>query len=407
MKKSNGEPPDDGADDHSRTFHRAIMLNITYWQDYLDHIAPGDIRLDDRTRNGIVRAILFSLELDSQTPAWPETRELVITVTPYMERFGQWDTWNYVLKTAIQIAQNLADTSAVLTLTILLARLLRRQSRFQESVAAYQGTIRLARKIGNRYEEARSCTNLGFFFYEQGRLKRAKVLCCYALTVFEDIANAHGIAHTENHLGCIYMKEGNFDAAQPHLDRALELWQANNDNFGLMLAHMNLGQLHLYQQNPDMALTHGEKSLRLAEDSGDIQMTGTIYANIGLAYLQKQNLSKAETYSLKAEPIVLALGDLYSIANVCENLGTIYARLENWDKAIGYLTTAVERWAQIGNNIGQLQTAIPLAECYMALGHSSDAKHWLDLASDILNQQSSVVRLEALKDAIEKIRYRL
>ena len=216
-------------------FNQMILGSLKYWQDWLQ-AKFANVAAVDRERDKIVKSISFALDLDA---AWPVARELIITFSPYMERRGYWDTWNWVLSRSIKAAHRLGDAEGAATLSALFARLLRRQSRFRESIAYYRRAIHLSRHIGDNYNEARACTNLGYYYIDQGYWHRAELLCCHALTLFEQLDNNHGRAHTENHLGLLYTQQCLWDKAQRHLEQACAVWESMRDAHGLMYPCIN------------------------------------------------------------------------------------------------------------------------------------------------------------------------
>ena len=230
-------------DNQSRTkfFHETVVRNLEFWLDWLDEVKDADIEVLFYERNNIVRAIIFALELGA--PAWLLTRQLVTTFSPYMERRGQWDTWSRILRQSVHNADKLEDMPGIATLSTLLARLLFWQNRFRESTSYYRRAIKRARQIADPFIEARACSNLGYYYTEHGCWDRAKVLCCYALALFEQINSDHGRAHTENHLGILYTWQQEWAKAQLHLERACAIWQKMGDDFGLMNGYNNLGRL--------------------------------------------------------------------------------------------------------------------------------------------------------------------
>src|SRR5688572_16319266 len=74
---------------YNRFFHEAVLRNLAYWQAWLDETHGTDLKALDNKRACIVRAILFSFDLEGV--AWPRTRHLITTFSPYMERRGFWE----------------------------------------------------------------------------------------------------------------------------------------------------------------------------------------------------------------------------------------------------------------------------------------------------------------------------
>jgi hypothetical protein len=162
-------------DNQRRTqfFREIILLNLEYWQAWLAQVHSADMVAINLERNSIVRAILFGLDLGEV--AWPTTYPLVTTFSSYMERSGQWDVWYGVLRRAIKIAKVVGDEASIVDMSALLARLLFQKSHFQEACRYNRQTIRLARQTGDRFNEARACSNLGYHYIETGQWYRAEV----------------------------------------------------------------------------------------------------------------------------------------------------------------------------------------------------------------------------------------
>src|SRR5262245_57299536 len=112
-------------------FCQRILSNIQYWRDFVANQAI-DVAALDSEREGIIRAIIFALELE--VLAWSSVRKLIEIFAPYMERRGHWEIWNHVLSRAAQVAVYSGEGAGAVDLSVLLARLSFRQSRFQEMI---------------------------------------------------------------------------------------------------------------------------------------------------------------------------------------------------------------------------------------------------------------------------------
>ncbi|MCB0211088.1 MAG: hypothetical protein KDJ52_17245, partial [Anaerolineae bacterium] len=194
-------------------FRAGAMRNLRYWQTRLTSDAD---HLPSEEHNNLLRAVKMALPMDE---AWPQLYQIVTGFSPLLERRGWWEASHWAISNTLEAARHHHDCAAEVTLATLNARLLFQQSRYQESVHAYRRVIRLARRIGDNFNEARACTNLGYYFIDCGYWDRAKVLCCYALNLFEQLDNDHGRAHTENHLGILYTRQHSWEQAQKHLEQ--------------------------------------------------------------------------------------------------------------------------------------------------------------------------------------------
>jgi tetratricopeptide (TPR) repeat protein len=381
-------------------FRRQVVRNIQYWQQYVA-TSNSDHQALDRERERLIKAITFGLEVEE---AWPQVYELVKALAPYMERRGYWDTWNRILDRALEIARQRQDQPSEIDLSALLARLLYRQSRFRESVSIYRRVIHLARRLGREYDEARACTNLGFYYVEQGYWYRAEVLCWHALMLFEQIDNNHGRAHTENHLGVLYLRQKMWPEAQHHLKRACAIWQASGDGHGLMRGYANLGFLFNEMKQPDEAMFYLKKALDQAEQVGEEIIIGSIYTNMGTAFQLHGQLKEAQTYYRQAEVIFRRYSSLTYLADVHEYLGKMYLDQKQWSKSSSHLETALKIWRTLGNKYKEIQIILYFAESEQLQGSKAQAKSRLKEAENLLEQQDATGRYRHLHQQVEDIR---
>ena len=245
-------------------FQQRLQDLLSYWRDH-EAVQQLQFAVLDRERETILKVIMLGLDI---APLWSLVRPLIVALTPYMERRGHWEAWHGVLQKAIGVAQKVTDHNAETTLTALLARLSQRMSRPQDVVTYYRRTIRLARQTGNRFEEARACSNLGFLYVDGGHWWRSEVLSRHALAIFEELNSDHGQAHTHNHLGVLYTRQRRWEDAEQHLLQACSIWQRQKDDHDLIYGLLNLGLLYDEQVIPEKAIEVLRSALKLTETSG-------------------------------------------------------------------------------------------------------------------------------------------
>ncbi len=357
-------------------FQRRVLVNLQYWRDS-PAIKTTDVAVLDQERAGLVRAITFALEIDE---AWPLVTELITALSAYMERRGYWETWRQVLNQAVETARRVEDGPGTVSLSLLLARLLQRESQLKQAIARYRQTIRLARQVGNEYNEARACSNLGYIYIEQGYWYRAEVLCCHALTIFERIDSNHGLAHTENHLGILYIRQCHWELARQHLERACKIWQFMGDDHGLMRGFINLSLLYLDMERPDEVLTYSEKALQQANLTGEKAEIGTIYMNMGAAYRLSGEFAKAEAYAWQAEVIFRRFSNSVGLACVQYDLGLACLEQKKWQQAKLHLETALQAWRRMANKYWEIITLTSVVEYELAKDDQAQAaKHLVEV----------------------------
>lgn len=332
-------------------FERRVMHEVGYWSAQ-EAVKTIVVQTLDRERENILKAIGFGLAVAA---AWPATCHLIVTFAPYMERRGLWDSWHSLLVRAIATAQRAGDMAGEITLTALLARLCQRQSRRADVVTYYRRVIRLARRTDNRFELARACSNLGYYYVDDGgHWWRAEILSQHALAIFIELNSQHGQAHTHNHLGFLYTRQKRWAEAETHLQQACDLWRATGDEHSLT-AHglVNLGMLYVDQKKPHQALLWLEEAYHKAEALGETVMIGHILQNMAIAQRQSGKLSKAENLARQAEQIFQKYQEVLPLAHNWHNLAIIYAQDHQTAKAEEYVGRALQLYRQFGHVYGE------------------------------------------------------
>lgn len=381
-------------------FRRYVLTNLSYWRTFIAAELKDTAALD-RSYDRIVRAISFALELED---AWPSVGELIEEFATYMERRGYWEAWQWVLAQALTIARRSNDLPSIVKLSALLARLSLRQSRFKEIISYHRSTIHAARRIGDRTNEARACSNLGYFYIEQGRWQRAETLCCHALLTFEQLGNQHGLAHTTNHLGILYTRQGLWDKARQHLEHACAIWQAMGDEHGLMYGYTNLGMLFTEMKYPHESLFYLQKALEQAKRVGEEAIVGTLYMNMGISYRLKGDLAKAEEHYWQAKTTFQRFSNLWGLATIHDNLGLVYLDQQRWQEGGLHFKTALELWRNLNNKHNEIRVITYLVEYELARKNQQQAKRWLKEAEQQLNQYDQIRQYSQLYAKLEEFR---
>jgi tetratricopeptide (TPR) repeat protein len=399
-RSSNGTTSLTNHPNYPALFRRHVLANAQYWQEYVTNRST-DIAALDNERDCILKAISFALEIEI---AWPCVYQVIVIFSSFMERRGHWESWNRLLNQALKTAQRLEDVTRATTLSALLARLLQQQSRIEPAILQHRHTIRLARQTGNRFEEARACTNLGFLYIEQGQWYRAEVLCCHALNIFEAINSDHGRAHTENHLGILYTRQCLWDKGEQYLKRACATWQAMGDNHGLMRGFINLSFLYIEMEKGSKALKYLKKALHQAKLTGEKTELGTIYLNMGAAYRLSGEPTQAEAQGQRAETIFRQSSNLVGLALAWINLGMIYTAQQEWKKAKKYLETGLQACRDLKNEYGEISTLLGMVEYELARGDQQQALVRLKELEYLIKQEDKNAQYNHLQQRLAKYR---
>jgi len=334
--------------DETTYFIQRVLQMVEQWNE-AEAVQEIDVTILDYEYESVVKAISLGVELPQ---GWSIVQPLIIAFTPFMERRGHWHEWHAILERAIDAANAAKDVDGEITITALLARLCQRESKPQEVVYYYRRVIRMARQNGNRFEEARACSNLGYAYIEAGRWWRAEILSCHAMETFEELDNTHGLAHTHNHLGVLYTRQRRWAAAEEYLLNACKIWESKQDNQSLITGYINLGLMSVEIREPEQALDHLSNAYRLAETTGEQSNIAKIWNNMSAAYQLKSDWGNANKYAYKAEKLFKKQADYSGLAEAWYNLGLIANGLRKKSEAMGYLEESLQLFQNLNNSSG-------------------------------------------------------
>lgn len=344
-----------------------------------------DTKLPDEERVQACHVLDFGLRA---TESWPNASALMVALASYMERSGQWESWQQFLERAIATAQRLGDTDHEITLTALLARLYQRRGEAPAMVRTYRRVIRLARRNGNRYELARACSNLGYYFVYAGCWWRSERLSCYALMLFETLDSNHGRAHTNNHLGVLYLRMHQWTKAEQHLKHACTLWQTMGDHHSLMRGFENLGVFYYETNQGQHALSYFNKALQQVELTGEQKEIAGILLNIGLVHSLHNELHKAENKIREAESMFERDANFLGLCEARGSLGHLYYKQARWLEAEHYLQIALDGHRSLGNVYGELRVLLYWVEYLLTRQYFTKAHENIIMLEQLLRKHT-------------------
>jgi tetratricopeptide (TPR) repeat protein len=343
----------------------------------LTTVRAVESRLPEEERVQACHILDFGLR---SAESWASAKTLTIDLATYMERSGQWESWQQLLERAIAATQRLGDTDHEITLTALLARLYQRRGDAPAMVRAYRRVIRSARRHNNRFELARGCSNLGYHFIERGYLWRAELLSYYALAIFTELQSNHGRAHTHNHLGIVLTRQYEWAKAEEHLLAACTIWQKSQDQYGLMRGHGNLSFLYNETPNYGEAIAHATIALELAEASGEEPLIGNFASNLSFSYLKLGNIPKAKEFADLAERILKKYTDRSGLARLAHTKALFEIHENNYLQARTHIHDALntlENYSLIQVKLTKLELEIRLQNYTVAKQELSELETWI------------------------------
>lgn len=190
--------------------------------------------------------------------------------------------------------------------------------------------------------------NLGYIFYDKGRIDEALDEYHKALKLFEEIDYAEGIGITLNNIGVVYDDLDDTTRALAYYRRALALHIKNKHEPGIAYALNNIGVIYDNWGSPDKALDCYYKSLAIKRKLHNIEGIAFSFHNIGFVYKRKGDFVKAKEYFDQALKLRDSIGDLKGVAQTTNAMFEVYYNTGQFDEAFKLAKSGLELSEQIG-----------------------------------------------------------
>lgn len=339
--------------------------------------------------------------------AWPETRQLLLTLAPKMEQAGFREEWIAYLSSGVESGQACNDLAAIAEFELQIAMLYRMVSEYERAVQRLDASIEHFRVIEDRRGQARALNELAWVeqlrrHYDEAshHIEQALMLLdgddlerglCYrtqgmiaiyrgewqqaeahhraALALFEQRGDIRKTAWSKQNLGLSLRGQKRFDEAIQQFNDAVAIMRMLADDYHWMTAQLNLGATFYYSGKVDKAIGCYREVESMALKLHDKLRLADVYVNLGLAYLaQNENETSSKSFQ-KSIQLFEELGIHNMVINSMDGLAMSYIAQRDYNQAIQVLEAAIEKLPLIVN--------VPL----FAYHEQSLNKHWQEAKS--------------------------
>ena len=223
----------------------------------------------------------------------------------------------------------------------------------------------VARRTGNRLDEASAQTNLGAACELLGRYGQAIAFHRESLAIFRELGDRDGEAGAMNNLGCVW------------------------------------GRLEKHRQ----AIPHLEQSLAIFRELGTLRGQASSLCNLGDAYGRTGRCGEAIAALEESLAIWRRLDARMAEAHTLNELGVVHGMLGSHERAIACLLESLDLYRAIGASMGQAECLRELGAIYARAGRADAAVRCLQNSLAIVRELDAngneVLVLRDLGDALE------
>lgn len=265
-----------------------------------------------------------------------------------------------IAREALQLAETIRDTQALVNLWRIMGVVHYGQRRMEEAQLNFTRSYELARTI--RYREGRLLINLGNVeFYRQDYKK--------ALDRYQEALELSAQQDTVvwmdalNNIGSVCTRLNRYDQAAAAFRHSLALQRSTGNERAQLPTLVNLGEAYRKLNQTDRETATFQEGLQLATALSDSIWMASFYRHIGRAYSNRAFYPQSLAALQQALSIYTDQEDSLAIAQTLHNIGVLQFDFGNFTTAIDRYREALAIYTQHSDRKGQ-------ANCFNSIGRS-------------------------------------
>jgi len=258
----------------------------------------------------------------------------------------------------------------------------------------YQKAFPIIEKEQILKEKTSWLNNFGLICWREGEINKALDNYRNAQKLAIRINDSAEVARSLNYIGLVYWKWGDFSRALEYFSQALKIKDKLQDDFEIATSLNNIASTYNDLKEYQESLKYSNKALKIAEQINDKYGIGRALNLIGVSQYKLRNFSKAKEIQFRSLAIKQASGDKSGVGYSYSSIGDIFFELKNYNKAQGYYNNSLAIRKELKDYYGISSVMIKLGQVYVKLNN-------LDLAKNYYLQSLEIAKKERLKD-VEK-----
>jgi tetratricopeptide (TPR) repeat protein len=350
-------------------------------QHILARVRQAETILPSADCDQALHTLSFALKLPE---AWPDTRDLLLTMAPKMEQAGFRDEWMPYLEQGIQQSQQFSDLEAAAELSLQLGILYRLRGKYQQAHRHCMVSATGFEALQDSFNKARVSNELAHLARLQRQFEEATHRAETALDLLAEQDPER--AYSYMILGLVAFDKRDFQAAAHFCQQALNLWTLENNRRlrgrTLTILGTALEKLGHYPE----AIAACQQAMSTFEEIQDSIYLPISQLNLANVYVALEQYQEALSLYLSARQMLRQIQDQRHSAMVNHNLGMVYYQLKHWAKAEEAYLLSLEQEQEV-HNVSLLINALDgLGLVYLAQGRLTEAKATFEKALSHLAQ---------------------
>jgi tetratricopeptide (TPR) repeat protein/tRNA A-37 threonylcarbamoyl transferase component Bud32 len=312
----------------------------------------------------------------------------------------------------------------------------------EEAITYGRQALELAKKLGEKQEEARALNNIGWGFRIQGKFGQAREFYEKGLTISRAIKNDNliynslnniggtfeednspakaldyyrqtyelakrikwdkGISVSLNYMAIVFTNQNEYEKALKAQLEALAIQERIGNKLEIANTLHNMGHIYFYQEKYRKALGYYQRSLTMYKKKEDPRNTALALNSVGVAYICLKELDRAIAILKEALAMAEKIDFQSAVANAVGNLAIAYKEKGDFKNSLAYYQRELEIWQAMQNKYGLTKVYLNMGETYLKMKDYNQAESYmarsLTLAREIDSRDQVQMNLNNLSE---------
>ncbi|MFC0541256.1 AfsR/SARP family transcriptional regulator [Kutzneria chonburiensis] len=228
---------------------------------------------------------LLAAQQEAFARGWYRTAwQLAGALSTYQYLQAHMEDTRSIWQIALAATEHLDDPNATVVARRNLGNALIRLRRADEAIEHLDVALDLARRNGDRHQEAVTLSSLTSGHAALGQHREALARAQESLAVYREMANPGREAMALNAVGWCAAQVGEYDSAREHCEAALELFRKHHNDLGEAATLDSLGYIADHSDQHGKAVDHYREALEIRRKLGHTYQVADTLDRLGHAY---------------------------------------------------------------------------------------------------------------------------
>lgn len=346
-------------------------------------VFPPPLSADVKARSLHTLTYVFKVTGVNANEIWPETRQLLVSLAPEMEKAGHRFDWLPYLQKGVELAEIVNDVATQIELANASGYIYQLSGEYEDANKYFLFALGNARRAQDKRYLTRALNCLAYVAVLQRRFDAAFTLIAEAKSVVSN-DDHNEIAHLEYILGAIEFEHQNYPKAIQHFGEALQIRINQGDKRRVARVYLRLGMAHHAAQEIDAAIRYTKYADAIFTEINDVVESAAANLNIGALFLCQHAYEQAEYCFQQAQPALVSVQDKLNLATLYHNLGFLFAKQNRWLASIDAYNQSINLWYELDDLEGLVDSLIDLGTLYGEMEKVDQAVRYLQQAQRII-----------------------